>query len=232
MDKRAYLFILILLILALPLSRPLQVGATHVFLAKEDVYEFLESAFLAQVSLSERGRSMAEVEEALDPFFKDGYKDEFIKENIVKENGEYWAYGSDFSRYYIPFYTFSEKTKIISIEDRIVVVEYFPASEEGPVGYKSHYKGIELEMVNGSWKASTYWEDDLPEEVITKAYTSLNTNESLKKSQMEWAGNIIKPEVINPFDHVLTNKEDSDNGKPLFIYLGNGIFGLGPNIVH
>ena len=171
MDKRLVILLLgvFLLLIILPLQANTEKSTEKKLLGDEEVFEMLKSSFLAQVSLSEKGRSTAEVEAVLAPFFSKEYKKMFIDENIVEEEGQYLTYGSDMAQFYIPFYSYSDRTKVVHINDSIYVVEYFPASTEGPVGYESHYEGIELAKVEGGWKVVAKYFDDLPKEVIEKA---------------------------------------------------------------
>jgi hypothetical protein len=159
-------------LLFLGLAIPLQANANTQTADRTEVFSILESAFEAQVSLSERERTLTEVEDVLDPYFTEEYKRLFLEENLVEENGQYFTYGSDFALYYIPFYDLSEKTKVVTFQDSIYIVEHFPASEEGPVIYDSHYEGIQLVNKNGGWKVAAYWYDDLPAEIIEEAYQS------------------------------------------------------------
>lgn len=137
---------------------------------REEVFEFLEKAFESQVSLSEKGRSMAEIDSILDPYFTEAYKSGFIKENVVGQENNFQTYGTDFALYYIPFYAFSEKTRVVQSANRIYVVEFFPTTKEGPVGYEDHYEGLQLVQEKDGWKVADYWYDQVPQEVIQQAY--------------------------------------------------------------
>ncbi|WLR53668.1 DUF3993 domain-containing protein [Mesobacillus subterraneus] len=137
---------------------------------REDVFAFLKKAFESQVSLSEKSRTMKEIEGVLDPYFTKSYKSRFIEENVVGQESEYQTYGTDFALYFIPFYAFSEKTKVVEMENEIFVVEFFPRNTEGPVGYEDHYEGLKIVKVNGDWKVADYLYDEVPQEVINKAY--------------------------------------------------------------
>ncbi len=168
MDKRLkllFLFITFLLFLI-----PANAFADSDLDGREEVFAFLEKAFDSQVSLSEKGRTMDEIEAVLNPYFTEEYKSQFIGENIVGQENEYQTYGTDFAPYYIPFYAFSEKTKVVEMEKEIYVVEFFPGNTEGPVGYEDHYEGLKLVNENGDWKVAQYLYDEVPQEVINKAY--------------------------------------------------------------
>jgi hypothetical protein len=168
MDKRSpLLFLLLSLILFLV---PANGFANSDLDGREDVFAFLGKAFDSQVALSEKGRTMEEIEEVLDPYFTEDYKSRFIEENVVGQENEYQTYGTDFAPYYIPFYAFSEKTKVVELENEIYVVEFFPGNTEGPVSYDDHYEGLKLVNEDGNWKVATYLYEEVPQEVINKAY--------------------------------------------------------------
>ncbi|WP_213366598.1 DUF3993 domain-containing protein [Mesobacillus boroniphilus] len=168
MDKRLKLLFLFLsfLLFLVPANAYAKSGLD----GREDVFTFLEKAFDSQVSLSEKGRTMKEIEGVLDPYFTEGYKARFIEENVVGQENEYQTYGTDFAPYFIPFYAFSEKTKVVEMENEIYVVEFFPGNAEGPVSYEDHYEGLKLVNEDGNWKVADYLYDQVPQEVINKAY--------------------------------------------------------------
>ncbi|WP_226644193.1 DUF3993 domain-containing protein [Mesobacillus subterraneus] len=166
MDKRLKLLFLLSFLLILPANA----YANSDLDGRKDVFAFLEKAFDSQVSLSEKARTMEEIEAVLDPYFTEDYKSRFIDENVVGQENEYLTYGTDFAPYYIPFYAFSEKTKVVEMENEIYVVEFFPGNAEGPVSYDDHYEGLKLVISDGSWKVADYLYDEVPQEVIDKAY--------------------------------------------------------------
>jgi hypothetical protein len=135
-----------------------------------EVLEFVESAFMAQVSLSEQGRSLEEVRAILEPYFSESFIKLFLNENIVEESGQYLTYGSDFAPYYIPFYSYSEKTRIVNYHDSIFVVELFPTVSEGPVSYEEHYEAVELERLETGLKITGIWYENIPEAVLMDGF--------------------------------------------------------------
>ncbi|MBT2683573.1 DUF3993 domain-containing protein [Bacillus sp. ISL-37] len=168
MDKQLKLLFLILSFLLFLV--PANAYANSDLDGREEVFAFLGKAFDSQVSLSEKSRTMEEIEGVLDPYFTDDYKSRFIEENVVGQENEYQTYGTDFALYYIPFYAFSEKTKVVEMENEIYVVEFFPGDTEGPVSYEDHYEGLKLVKETGNWKVADYLYDEVPQEVINKAY--------------------------------------------------------------
>lgn len=170
MDKRMKL--LSLLFAFFVLMVPSNAFAQTDLQGREEVFEFLGKAFDSQVSLSEKGRSMEQIDQILNRYFTEDYKSRFIEENVVGQENDFQTYGTDFAPYYIPFYAFSEKTKVVEMdnEDEIYVVEFFPETAEGPVGYEDHYEGLKIAKKDDGWKVAEYLYDQVPQEVINKAY--------------------------------------------------------------
>ncbi|MFT8320903.1 MAG: DUF3993 domain-containing protein [Bacillus sp. (in: firmicutes)] len=128
--------------------------------SRDDVMDFLENAFYAQVSLSEKKRDLKEVKTILIPYFTKDYQKLYLKENLIKENNKYLTYGSDFSAYSIPYFQFSNQTEVSIEKDKIYVYEFFYASNDGPVTYSDHYEGLLIEKINDDWKVSKLLQDE------------------------------------------------------------------------
>lgn len=159
----------LLLVLAIFLLLPLHTKAAESLANREEVLHFLKSAFQAQVSLSEQERNLEEINAILSPYFSSEYMNLFLAENLVEINGQFITYGSDFAPYYIPFFRFSTKTKVVKDGSHIYVYEYFPASGDGPVTYNSHYEGLLLEKNAGRWKVKEYLYDSIPEHILNNS---------------------------------------------------------------
>ena len=138
---------------------------TTIMVDRKELFTFLESAFAAQVALSEKGRSLEEIKAELEPFFSDSYTELFLDENIVEENGEYFTYGSDAALYYIPFFSYSDKTKVVPVQDSLFVGEVFSSTLGGPVAYHNGTIFLELTREAGELKIVKIWYGDVPEEV-------------------------------------------------------------------
>jgi hypothetical protein len=183
MDKQSWLLLLFISIFIWMV--PLNTQAQSKSVDREKVFEFLGEAFEAQVILSEQGRSMEEIQGILDPYFSEAYRELFIKENVVGQEGQYQTYGTDFAPYYIPFYAFSDKTKVVEMKDEIYVLEYFPGNGEGPVSYDNHYEGLKIVKEPEGWKVSEYMYDGIPEEVISEAYPEKAEKKKVSKTNAE-----------------------------------------------
>lgn len=168
MAKHKWFFILLFSMLVSMI--PFTTYAQSDLKGREEVFEFLEEAFHSQVSLSEQDRSLEEIKKVLHPYFTESYSSMFMEENVVGQENSYRTYGTDFAPYFIPFYAFTDKTKVVELEKEIYVLEYFPGNGEGPVSYDSHYEGLKLIKDQDGWKVADYLYDGIPEEVIKKAY--------------------------------------------------------------
>lgn len=162
--------LMILAVFAIIFVYPLQSFAEIQLKTREDVLNFLENAYLAQISLSEEERTMEEVNEVLDPYFTENYKNVFFDENVVASDDKFITYGTDFAKYYIPFFAFSNQTNIVIKEQEIYVIEFFPSNEEGPITYQDHYEGFLLTKQDGDWKIAEVLEDShIPNELKKQA---------------------------------------------------------------
>ncbi|MBX9972205.1 DUF3993 domain-containing protein [Cytobacillus firmus] len=172
---------------------------------KQEVYKFLQDAFHSQVSLSEEERSMEEIDELLDPYFSEEPKAEFLNENLVSENGKYFTLGSDAAAYYIPFFTYSDHTKVVKEGSKVYVYEYFPENHDGPVAYEGHYEGLLLAEQEGEFKVAKFLGENIPGKILKKAgsYEEAAAQSSFKTPENPiW---INKPSyqfgfLLNPFD--------------------------------
>jgi hypothetical protein len=145
---------------------------------REKVFQFLELAFQAQISLSEKDRTIEEIEALLDPFFTKHFQQKFLEANLHEENGKFLTYGTDFGQYYIPFFAFSENTKIVIEKEKVYVFEYFPKNLQGPVSYESHYEGLLIDKMEDQWKISQSLTNQIPKEIIKQALDAQETDRS------------------------------------------------------
>lgn len=134
--------------------------------SRESVFQRLKDAHQSQLKLSEYPRTEDEIRAILDEFHTRDYQDFFIKENVKPIENKFVTYGTDFAFYYIPFFSYSDQTKIVYKENQIYVFEFFPETNDGPVAYKDHYEGILLEKVENRYLVSKYFPNNFPEEII------------------------------------------------------------------
>ncbi|MBY0120884.1 DUF3993 domain-containing protein [Bacillus sp. S/N-304-OC-R1] len=165
--KRFYQKIL-LIVAALAFSYPTLTRAENNLSDHEKVIAFSQSAFQAQFSLSEKFRTIEEIDKILSPYFTTSAKKLFLEENLISENGQFITCGTDFPIYYIPFFTYSDETKSVWQQNKIYLFEYFPKTDEGPVSYESHYEGVLLSNEEGTWKIAEFLYDNIPSEIVNQ----------------------------------------------------------------
>jgi len=113
-------------------------------LNRENILSHLQDAYKAQQSLSEKPREKEEMVQILSEYFDKDITSQYLNKNLFEEDGKYIVYGTDFPIHVIPFFSFDEKTKIVEENEQIVVYEFFPASNDGPVSYDDHYEWVKL----------------------------------------------------------------------------------------
>lgn len=128
--------------------------ATAEGIHREEVLSLVQKALINQGSISEEVRTEKEIKEKLNQNFTKEFTEKFYQANVMKVEGGYMAFGSDFAPYYIPFFSFNENTEIIFGEssEYIYVQEKFEESEEGPTTSKNHYESVTLKNENNVWK--------------------------------------------------------------------------------
>ncbi|TCJ06163.1 DUF3993 domain-containing protein [Cytobacillus praedii] len=185
--KKIYLTSITCCILLFSFIFPSLSHADARFSEDKSVLQFLHDAFQAQVSLSEQFQSMEEIHNTLFPYFTEDFTREFLDENLVAENGKYITYGTDFPLYYIPFFSYTAETKVIRAQEHIYIYEFFPETDEGPVGYESHYEGIKLNKADGGWKVAEPLNHDVLTEIIkqTNGDTAPVKMDLVQKSMMK-----------------------------------------------
>ncbi|WHX68402.1 DUF3993 domain-containing protein [Peribacillus frigoritolerans] len=123
-------------------------------LHREEVLSLIHDAMENQVSISEEVRSKEAIEGKLEKHFTGDFIENFVQANVVKVDGGYTAFGSDFAPFYIPFFSYDKNTEIVYGKkgDVIYVQEEFQDNGEGPVTMEKHVEAVTLKKENGAWK--------------------------------------------------------------------------------
>lgn len=125
--------------------------------ADHEVFAFLKEAFQTQLSLGERHHSMGEIEELLNPYFAKEYQENFLKEHLFEEKEGFITYGTDFPAYYIPFFSYTDETKVLEEDNgALTVYEFFPSEDDMPSLYDDHYEFVKLVKSESGWKVVEY----------------------------------------------------------------------------
>jgi len=117
-----------------------------------DYKQFVKDAFQTQVALSEKERSLNEIKGMLRRYFTNDFISLFLEENLVKTDNGYQTFGTDFPLYYIPFFSYDDKTKVKKLGNRIYMYENMSKKDDGPVVYKNDFQGVRLKKADGGWK--------------------------------------------------------------------------------
>lgn len=151
LKKYFLLFTAALIAMALSFSSAEAKGKVH----NNNTFRIVQEAFKKQVSISEKPRTKKEIHDILQGYFTEDVIKKFMKENVVKVKGGYAALGSDNAAYYIPFFNYGTKTKVIENQKRsIKYVQEKMQAGEGPVSYAPHYETVKMEKISGKWKVS------------------------------------------------------------------------------
>lgn len=210
MSKRITLLFIVICLIGL-VTVPTAKASSGLPLSQEQVFSLLQEAFTAQTSLTNEFRSYDEVQQILSPYFNEEYMNKFLEENVIKEEQGYIVYGSDFAFYFIPFYSYSEQTKILfdKEENKIFVYEFFESPESGPVAYDDHFEVITLEKINSNWLITELSiEDEAPS---VKQNSIQEETENAETTFLTW----------NPFHAFLL---EMDNRTPYFYQIYKSIF--------
>ncbi|QED47353.1 DUF3993 domain-containing protein [Cytobacillus dafuensis] len=167
MKKNVFRFLSYLVVISMIF--PLKIKAGSDFSNENEVINFVQAAFQAQVDIGEQPRTMEEINELLSPFLTKEYQTLFLNENLHLVDDRYITYGTDFPLLYIPFFSYSDKTKVVWDHEKIYVIEFFSENDEGPVSYNNHYEGVSLEKNDNSWKVAAIYYDNIPEQIIQQS---------------------------------------------------------------
>jgi len=80
----------------------------------------------------------------LDKHFTGDFIEKFVQANVVKVDGGYTAFGSDFAPYYIPFFSYDKNTEIVYGKkgDVIYVQEEFQDNGDDLYQWKNMLKQL------------------------------------------------------------------------------------------
>lgn len=136
----------------------------------------VENTFKAQVSLSEKPRSLEDIFSILKEYVTEEYRSIFLEENLVYVDGNYQTYGSDFARFYIPFFRYNENTKFSLKDGKGYIYEKFDENRDGPVRYRNGYQGVELIETSDGWKVNKILSHEEIQSIVEKEKEKPTTN--------------------------------------------------------
>lgn len=121
----------------------------------ENEYWFLmiQNAYDTQMGIGGKSGTKEEIFEFLGPYFTDEFKEKFFQEHVYFIQDKYFVLGTDNPVYYIPLFSYSEKTKTLKVNNNeVIVYEYFPPKTLGPVKHNGLYEGVKLVKKDEGWK--------------------------------------------------------------------------------
>lgn len=134
-------------------------------ISKESVNETVKEAAGKQRSLMEGVYTAEEIKGIMQPYFTDAFIRQFMDETMFEENGNYQVLGTDFAPHVIP--PFGDDIDLeecnVNREERMCLYGYFPAFNDGPVGYEAHYEAVILAIEDGEWKITGIDYEYIPE---------------------------------------------------------------------
>ncbi|WP_246944031.1 DUF3993 domain-containing protein [Bacillus pinisoli] len=159
------LFILSVLILAV-FHHPVHASSNQL-LDKPGVMQLLQETYDTQYSLTERYHTWDEAKEKLTQYVTEELAEDFMVEHLFEEEEGYIFYGTDFSAYIIPEYSYTDSTKIVITSNQDTIFVYEKSSSVGPVTFSPQYEIVTISYIEKQWKVSDIsFEEELPEEVL------------------------------------------------------------------
>lgn len=165
---------------------------------RDEVFTTLKKAFNQQVEISEKARSIQEIEEKLKPYFTSEMIHKFVNENVVEVDGGYATLGSDSAENYIPFFSYNEQTMIESSKDeeKLVISEDMAEHSEGPITYTDSESVILIKQ-QGKWKVHEIsLETEKNQESKQVKDNQLSSKSTIKKLRTETLGFGMLPQSI------------------------------------
>ena len=139
-------------------------GHAHT-ISQESVDGIVEEAAAKQRLLMEGTYTVEEIKEIMQPYFTDQFINVFMEETMFEEDGFFQMLGTDFAPHVIP--PFGDDIDLeecnVNREERMCLYGYFPAFNDGPVGYEAHYEAVILAIEDGEWKITGIDYEYIPE---------------------------------------------------------------------
>ncbi len=159
-------------------------ASTASTLDKHEVQELLKQAFEAQYSLTEQHYSWEEAKTKLSTYMTDELANGLMDEHLFLEEQGYIFYGTDFSTYIVPRFSFNDDTIIVSNTDMETVFVYEQFEGTGPVIFDSQYEVVTLKLNKAEWKiADISFVSELPKKIHEgKSLEEIKEEQSLRYS--------------------------------------------------
>ncbi|WP_456275679.1 DUF3993 domain-containing protein [Bacillus sp. AK128] len=141
-------------------------ASTTKLLDKQGVQKLLQETYETEYSLTERYHSWEEARLKLTKYMTEDFAEELMNEHMFEEEDGYMFYGTDFSTYIIPDYSYSDDTNIVVNKKLDTIYVYEKSSGTGPVFYESQYDIVTIRLIKDHWRISAIsFEETVPDEV-------------------------------------------------------------------
>jgi hypothetical protein len=141
-------------------------ASSSTLLDKQGVQQLLQDTYDAQYSLTERFYSWEEAWRKMTQYMTEQMTEQFMVEHLYEEEEGYIVYGTDFSTYIVPHFSYNADTKMVLNDREDTIYVYEKSSGDGPVKFQSQYDIVTINFDGTRWRISTiYFSEELPEEI-------------------------------------------------------------------
>ena len=111
----------------------------------QDIYQFLQESHQKQIDQHTKSfYSKSEIQDALGSHFTREYSQFFIEEMFWFQDGAWRVIPTDYLIGYVPDFSYNGETKIEYKGNHIIVSEFFPANDYGPVSWEAHTQTVTI----------------------------------------------------------------------------------------
>ncbi|RSK26844.1 DUF3993 domain-containing protein [Bacillus sp. HMF5848] len=152
MKKTSIITMIILIFLLLSIGQALANNT----ISNDDVFNFLQEASAAQLTLATDFHSLDDVNATLSSYFTEEYITEFTADHVYEEDEGYIVYGTDVSATFIPFFSYDDRTKVQWNESQseIYVYEWFTYEDDSPYWFEDQFTVTVIQLSKTGWLIS------------------------------------------------------------------------------
>lgn len=120
---------------------------------KDEIFAFIQDAKKLQFAQHDKTfSSKKELEDVFATYFTSEFSQFFIQEMYWKQDGVWSVIPTDYFIGYIPPFHYDERTKIDYIGHDIVISEFVPANDIGPVVWDDYVATVTIARTKEGWK--------------------------------------------------------------------------------
>ncbi|MBM7659556.1 hypothetical protein JOC85_000323 [Bacillus mesophilus] len=162
-------------------------ASTSTLLDKQGVQQLLEDTYDAQYSLTERFHTWEDAWRKMTQYMTEQMTEQFMVEHLYEEEEGYIVYGTDFSTFIIPHFSYNADTKMVTNDRKDTIFVYEKSSGDGPVKFQSQFDIVTITYDGERWKiASISFSEELSTEIQNaKNLESANGKVTMKSDSMQ-----------------------------------------------